>query len=92
MADLIILSPEERNLALALTTCSFAPATSVKRFVRQLGERVRASDDTKVTPNQQRWLHSLSHSYRGQLPAQLCCLYCPKDAAGRCAAKAKRHA
>ena len=57
----------ERDAALALSTATFLPATSAKRFARAMGEMARHHADAELTPDQRRFLWTLVKSYRRQI-------------------------
>jgi hypothetical protein len=57
----------ERRRALALGRCTFPPATSVKRFARDMARIAEHKPAQELTENQARWLETLCWRYRRQL-------------------------
>jgi hypothetical protein len=62
------VTPDEIRILEALVRCSFAPATSPKRFVRQMTARNRAKP---LSDRQRAYLWAIAWSWRRQLPRPL---------------------
>lgn len=62
------MSPDEILIVRALAGCRFAPATSPKRFVRQLEGR---ATDKPITDKQRAYLWAVAYSWRRQLSPAL---------------------
>ena len=67
----------EWRIIRALASCTFAPASAPKRFVRQMaGVLERPPEEWVVTERQREWRWALLHSYRRQIPdfhRETCC-------------------
>ena len=67
------MTDAERTLARALGCCTFLPASSQKRFARNIAAQAEAVDP-QITDKQRRYLHIMVHRYRRQIPADVLCL------------------
>lgn len=62
------MTPFEIRLAKALANCSFLPATSQKRFCRNMGEIAEHSPDKELSLRQRHYMELMAWRYRRQLP------------------------
>lgn len=65
------MTAAEIAIAIALSHCSFLPASWDKRFCRQLGKRAQHRPDLPLTERQVAHLLRLTHKYRRQLPTKV---------------------
>lgn len=65
------MSPEQAEIAIALSHCGFLPASSDKRFARDMARLAVAKPDHELTEKQDRYLRLLAWRYRRQMPARL---------------------
>ena len=60
----------EIELAQALWSCRFLPASRDKRFCRNMADLAQYSPDKELSLRQRHYMEIMAWRYRGQLPAQ----------------------
>jgi hypothetical protein len=64
------MTPYEIELATALRSCRFLPASSDKRFCRSMAEIAQYSPDKELSARQRYYMEIMAWRYRRQLPAE----------------------
>lgn len=59
------MNEEERRVVAELSHCTFPPASTQKRFARDMN--ARCNDEKELTPKQRGYLYSLRWHYRKQI-------------------------
>jgi hypothetical protein len=79
------VTDEEKEIAKALSRCTFVPATPPKRFARDMASAAEHRPDLELTERQRKYLFDLLHRFRRQIPQthKRLCVTCnqPKEAA-----------
>jgi hypothetical protein len=65
-----IVTPYEIELAEALWSCSFLPASRDKRFCRNMAEIAKYSPDKELSLRQRHYMEIMAWRYRRQLPTK----------------------
>ena len=63
------MTPYEIELAAALWSCTFLPASRDKRFCRNMADLARLSPDRELSLRQRHYMEIMAWRYRRQLPA-----------------------
>lgn len=64
------MSEQEREMAIALGTCSLLPATAAKRIALTLAARAQA-EEPEISDKEAAMLRSLVYTYRRQIPLDI---------------------
>lgn len=63
------MTPYEIELAQALWSCTFLPASRDKRFCRNMADIAKHSPDTELSLRQRHYMEIMAWRYRRQLPS-----------------------
>lgn len=74
-----MITPRQRYLIKALNGCSLPMATNKKRFIRDMGGRLRPESNGPLTEAQGRYLEYLRHHFRRQFSKPCDCTSCAVD-------------
>lgn len=64
------MTPYEIELADALGSCQFLPASRDKRFCRNMADLARVSPDQELTLRQRHYMEIMAWRYRRQMPTE----------------------
>lgn len=62
------MTPEQIEKAKALSKCSFLPASTHKRFARDIGQMAIKEPEKELSQKHLAYLTALFHTYRKQMP------------------------
>lgn len=65
------MTPDQRDMAMALAACVMCPGIGTKRFARQMAERAHYAPDKPITEPQAKYLAEAVIRYRKQIPQQV---------------------
>ena len=61
------MTPEQKQMAVALAGCTFCPGIGAKRFARDMGEAALRKDSPELTPKQAEYLARAVIRFRRQI-------------------------